>query len=325
MAEQRKQEARKKEELAGAWRQSCERIASLRQDVGTKEKELAASRARLLSLEELQNSYRCYGDGVRFLMKSRGENESCLLGPLAELIEVPPEFQKALTAALGDRLGHLVVSSTRDGMEAAKQLKEASAGRSTFIPVCPRSDPNSTNGDVPVDVTSLKKVVRFQSGCEDLGDFLLGRCFVVEDMERAVEIWERNGISLDLVTRQGEVLSRHGEITGGAHENRISEVFERRDEIAQLGARVSSLQDALTELQSALGEEETRQEKLSTEINQTERLISELDMRDIRLRKDQERLESQISASERRLEVLNLEKETLAKGGRWNSLGHCRG
>ncbi|MBI4966126.1 MAG: chromosome segregation protein SMC [Desulfomonile tiedjei] len=311
VSEQRKQRTEIKEELSSAGRQSRERISSLREEVTRREKELAAARARRQSLEEMQNSYDCYDDGVRYVMNSRAADENSMLGPVAELIEVPPEFQKALTAALGDRLGHLVVSSTRDGMEAAQRLKDAGAGRSTFIPVCPRSETPPGNGNVPQDLTSLKEQVRLRGECESLADFLLGNCFVVEDMQRAVEIWEKNGINVDLVTRHGEVLSRHGEITGGSHENKISEVFGRREEIAELSKAVASGQEAVVALQSALQEEETRRESISAELDKTERLFNELGMKEVRLRKDQERLESQIAAAERRLEVMNLEKERL--------------
>jgi chromosome segregation protein len=309
----RQKNALKKEELVNARESSKQRINSLRDNLKVSEKHLASAQARLESLEEMQKNYRGYGQGVRFLLKDdeSGKKEA-LLGPLAEMIDVPQEFQKALTAALGDRLGHLVVTSTREGAKAADRLKEAGAGRSTFIPLSPRSVPESELGAVPEGLTPLQEVVCFREGCEGLGNFLLNRCFVVEDMQQAVELWEKNGIHVDLVTAGGEMLNRHGEISGGSHEDGRDTVFEQRREIAALQEKVASLELELAGLQSALEEEEAHLEKLSLDSDQIERLLNELNVKEVHLRKDQEVLEAQVSNDERKLEVLSLERERLA-------------
>jgi len=308
----RQKNTTEKEELVNARESAKQRINSLRESLKVAEKHLASAQARLESLEEMQKNYRGYGQGVRFLLKDdeSGKKEA-LLGPLAEMIDVPREFQKALTAALGDRLGHLVVTSTREGAKAADRLKEAGAGRSTFIPLSPRSVPESDLGAVPEGLTPLQEVVCFREGCEGLGNFLLNRCFVVEDMQQAVELWEKNGIQVDLVTAGGEMLNRHGEISGGSHEDGRDTVFEQRREIAALQEKVASLEQELAGLQSALKEEEAHLEKLSLDSDQIERLLNELNVKDVHLRKDQEVLEAHVSNAERKLEVLSLERERL--------------
>jgi chromosome segregation protein len=304
-----------KEELVKAREAARQRIISVRGSLKSAEKNLASAQARLESLEEMQRNYRGYGEGVRFLLKDdKSEEKEALLGPLAEMIDVPREFQKALTAALGDRLGHMVVTSTRDGAKAAHRLKEAGAGRSTFIPLSPRPAPaESELGEVPDGLKPLQELVCFREGCEGLGNFLLQRCFVVEDMHQAVEIWEKNGIHVDLVTAGGEMLSRHGEISGGSHENGRDTVFEQRREIAALQEKVGVLERELTGLQSALNEDEAYMEKLSLEITRIEQLLNELNVQEVHLRKDKEVLEAQVSNAERKLEVLNLERERLEK------------
>lgn len=309
----RQQNSAKKEELIKARESARQRINALRDNLKAAEKDLASAQARLESLEEMQKNYRGYGQGVRFLLKDdeSGEKEA-LLGPLAEMIDVPREFQKALTAALGDRLGHMVVSSTREGAKAAGRLKEAGAGRSTFIPLSPRPTPESELGAVPEGLTLLQDVVCFREGCETLGDFLLNRCFVVEDMQQAVELWENNGIHVDLVTAGGEMLNRHGEISGGSQEDGRDTVFEQKREIAALQEKVAFLEQELAGLQSAMQEEEAHLERLSLENDEIERLLNEFNVREVHLRKDQEALEAQVSNAERKLEVLSLETKRLA-------------
>ncbi len=288
---------------------SRQQIGSLRENLRVVEKQLASAQARLESLEELQRNYSGYGRAVRFLLKD-GESgtKGALLGPLAEMIDVPPEFQKALSAALGDRLGHLVVTSTRDGAKAADRLKEAGVGRSTFIPLSPRPASELGPGNVPDGLTPLQEVVCFRKGYERLGDFLLNRCFVVEDIRQAVEIWENNGIHVDLVTPGGDMLNRHGEITAGSQEDGREIVFEQRREIAELEHKIASLQPRLDGLQLNTKQEEAHLEKLSLQVDQVERLLNELNVNGVRLRKDQEVLEARFANAERKLEVLNLER-----------------
>jgi len=311
-AQNRHNSTQRRNELVEARNLAREQIASLTQELRRGEKELAATSARRASLEEMQRDFRQYDEGVRFVMKHRDPAmNGNLLGPLAELIEAPPEYQKALTAFLGDRLGHVVVSSVHDGVEAAKALKESGAGRSTFIPLSPRPLSPAPQTASQETLTCLRDVIRFREGCENLGGFLLGRCFLVEDMRQAVEIWERNGVQIDLVTTAGEVLSRHGEITGGSENGTGEEIFEKRREMAILQDKIGSLEQTLADSQAVLHNEERRQETLSAEMEEAGRLGHELNLTEARYRKDIERLASQIKGWNRRLEVLTLERERL--------------
>jgi len=314
IAQVRQKNSEKKEELIKTREAARKGIKSLSESLKVADKQMAATQARLESLQEMQRNYRGYGQGVQFLLKDReAAKKEALLGPLAEMIDVPPQFQKALTAALGDRLGHLVVSSTREGAKAAHRLKEAGAGRSTFIPLSPRTVPESEPGNVPAGLKPLQQLVCFREGCESLGDFLLNRCFVVEDIQQAVEIWENNGIHVDLVTADGEMISRHGEISGGSQDDAPDKIFEQRREIAALQEKVSLMERDLAVQQSTLKEEEDRLEKLSLESAQIESVLNEINVKEIHLRKDQEVLGAQIANAERKLEVLNLERERLTK------------
>ncbi|MFH0824068.1 MAG: AAA family ATPase, partial [Pseudomonadota bacterium] len=186
-------------------------VGEARAGLTEKEKELAAVGATHGSLEEMHRTYGSYEDGVRFLMQDE-ELKPSLIGPLAELLDVDPEFQKPLLSILGDRLGHLVVASTSDGVEAVRRLDAASAGRSVFIPLNPRcSDEGNLMEEPPEGVIRLMEAVRYPDRCRRLAEFLLGRSFVVDNIRQAVEIWETGGIQADFVTWRGETLNRYGE------------------------------------------------------------------------------------------------------------------
>ena len=308
----RDEEARNKEKLQSDKQEALQSINFLREELAHKEKDLAATRARQESLEEMLANYAGYDEGVRFLMQEGGlRQEVELLGPVGELLEVPAEFQKALAAALGDRLGHLVVSSPRAGVEAARRLEEAKAGRSTFIPLSPRSeDPVGPTG-VPDELVRLKDLVTFAEGMDGLGDFLLGRSYVVDDLSRAFEIWEANGINVDLVTTSGQVLTRHGEITGGSGENLGEEVFQKRREVAGLKETAQVLQQQVLEGRSSLTELEGRLERIAAQIDQSEKSFNDMIVRETAVKKDRQAVQAAMEAATRNREVLDLEKERL--------------
>jgi len=306
----------KKGELTGQRTRTSQQVAALRKDLATAEKRVAAERARLDSLQEMQREYRAYDQSVQFLMKQHGaEDNGAVLGPVAEIVEVGPEFQKALTALLGERLGHVVVHSPRDGMNAANKLREASAGRTTFIPLSPRHSGENRVTETLEGLTRLQDVVRFPDGFERLRDFLLGGSYVVDDMDRAVHVWEQNGVHVDLVTMAGDVLNRHGEITGGSHDERKEEVFEKRREMAALSEKVAAEETDLARLRSSLVEEEACLERLAHEIDENGRFLNDLRVKEVRIRKDRERMDGQIHGSRRRLEVLGLESQRVQKEG----------
>jgi len=290
------------------------KVAALRSELATVDKKLAATRARLESLEEMQRDYRVYDEGVRFLMKEAASaNQATLFGPVGELVEVPPEFQKAVTAALGSRLGYVVVESARQGMEAAFCLEETAAGRATFVPLRPRWGKESNSSNLPPSLKPILEVARFKEGCEHLGEFLLDGCYLVESMAEALEIWEQNTLQVDLVTAKGELINRHGEVSGGSRDTVQDEVFEKRREIQELREAAESLEELLRDLNASLKKEELSLEHLSLEIEDFERVINELSMKEIRIRKDSEQLDYQIANSERRNQVLRLEQDRLKK------------
>lgn len=288
-------------------------VSALQRETHETEREHAALTARRQSLEEFLENYGAYDDCVQFLMQDAGsQGENGLLGPLAELVDVPPEYQKALTGALGERLSHLVVSSIADGVDAAHRLAGAGAGRTTFIPARPRANSDGAARSHPDRLQPLLELVRVREGFERLAEFLLGSFFVVDDLGAAAEIWERNGVPADLVTRDGELVTRHGEITGGSREHIRDEPFEKRREIERVDNRISDVETRLTHTRERLSAETKEIEAVDAAIEEAERAIREFDLSRTELAKDRERLEDAVKETGKRREVLGLESERLA-------------
>ncbi|MEW6348636.1 MAG: chromosome segregation protein SMC [Thermodesulfobacteriota bacterium] len=302
------------ESLAKKHKHAGYQVGSIREELADEEKELAAKTARLKSLEEMRQEYRGYDEAVRFFMQGREYDPSeAIHGPLAEVIEVPQKYQKALTAALGTRLGHLVVSSVGDGIEAVRTLTEAHAGRSTCIPAAPRWNRGQAPPIPDEELVCLLDVVNVRDGYEALAGFLLGDWYLVQDLDHAGELWETHSLTCHLVTLQGEVVTGAGEVTGGSLDTSQSSLFDKRREMHALLAEISSGEQHVRALRASLSEELSARDTLERELAETNRALNDTKIKSERLRKDQEQMQARIASLESRLRVLSLEDDRLAK------------
>src|SRR5439155_559864 len=91
----------------------------------------------LQSLEEIQRNYEGFDRGVRAVMIQAGSEarEKGIFGLVADVVTVTPRFERAIEAALGEKLQHIVVESRNKGLELIEFLKSAAEGRSTFLPL----------------------------------------------------------------------------------------------------------------------------------------------------------------------------------------------
>src|SRR5574337_909923 len=90
--------------------------------------------SRLASLIELSESFEGYADGHRYLLQQKAQGEAGLEGlrnSLAELLDVPAHYERAIEALLGDALQGLVMQRTQDVQEAIRLLVERGQGRAT--------------------------------------------------------------------------------------------------------------------------------------------------------------------------------------------------
>ena len=105
---------------------------TLGRDLRTREHELAGVAARLKSLEELDAARAEYGEGARMILAESGAAVAHL-GSVADYIEVDQQHERAVDAALGDLLQHVVVRTHDDAAAGLAFARERAAGRVGFL------------------------------------------------------------------------------------------------------------------------------------------------------------------------------------------------
>ena len=71
----------------------------------------------------------------QLLLLQPGADLSGIIGPVSQIIQVPPELDLAIEVALGGRLQDVVAKSFADAEAAINYLKGTSRGRATFLPL----------------------------------------------------------------------------------------------------------------------------------------------------------------------------------------------
>jgi chromosome segregation protein len=181
--------------------------------------------SRLFSLMELKESYAWCSDGTKSIMQAKKvaspdmlPGETCL-GLVADVLDVPREYETAVESVLGDKLQYMVVRSQRDGMLAINYLKSSSSGRGTFVPLEVRNHNYGSVAEYLKDAVRLIDVVNVHQGFEKIADYLLGDVLLIPNLNSGVSLWERNGFRGTFVTSEGDIINPQGVLTGGSKTN----------------------------------------------------------------------------------------------------------
>jgi chromosome segregation protein len=207
---------------------------------------LAARRSRLQSLVELRRAYEGYQEGVRTLLRAGAEGiGSGVRFVVADAFHAPAEIETALEVYLGQFLQEAVVEDSRAGLAALGYLREREGGRGTLIPldILPQAV-TSVPDRTPGVLGRALDLVRVTPGFEGVAAALLGRAWIVADLDTALRLKEA-GTQADLVTLGGEILFGNGMLTGGRSPELVSGALHQRREIEELANEVSGLEAQL--------------------------------------------------------------------------------
>ncbi|RKH41695.1 chromosome segregation protein SMC [Corallococcus sp. AB050B] len=214
--------------------------------------ELSDKRSRLSSLEDIQKNYDGFDRGVRAVMVRAAEaaREQGIFGLVADVLTVTnARYERAVEAALGERLQHVIVDSPEKGVELVEYLKGHAEGRGTFLPV-----PSDTRTFVEPDLSRpgvlahALKEVSCEPALEPVLKLLLGDVVIVQDLAAAREYAEGTATPVTLVTLDGEVFRADGSITGGEREGAAVGALQKKREIAELAAEVARVEERYNEI-----------------------------------------------------------------------------
>jgi chromosome segregation protein len=313
-------------------------------EVETLRTELQRRTSRLTSLQEIHDRYEGFARGTRAVMQRADEiigpgsrpGGAVIHGVVADVVRAPEQLEVAVEAALGDRLGGVLVSEPEVGLAAIGFLKQGGGGRSAFVPLSGASltrAPGGTPGGTPGatiefdDRTQLvaahaaiggegvlgrmADLVAFADGYEAVGTRLLSGTVVVDDLGRALALHQQ-GVTDRLVTLDGDLVEGDGIVAGGSRDAQGAGVLAQKREIRDLEEIVGTLEHDLSEAMARLVTAKTELKQVSkaldglrTQVHEGEIAIMGHEKDEARIRHDLERHRDrlgQLAGEQRELE-----------------------
>jgi chromosome segregation protein len=260
--------------------------------------------SRLYGLENLAANFEGFEAGVKSVMfwqKQRLESvpeterdEATSFHPIAEIVEVPPEYEVAMEAALGPRLQMLVSASANDAVGAVQFLKEQNSGRSSFVAggLSVQTTPSRPLPEGRVRAV-LANVIRAPERFRPTVLRLLDRVAVVDSLNEALTLRNEHP-EWSFVTVDGDMVTAEGVISGGTAESADSGVLKRRREIKELSLAKDEWSGKVALAQVSLKKLESSLKALVEDLEQAVKRRTEKEIVLAALKKDMERAEHEL-------------------------------
>ena len=265
--------------------------------------ELSRQRSRLESLEQLERNLEGYARGVKTLL-SDDRHKSHMKGLVADILDVPPKYEAAIEAVLGERVQALLPEHL-DNVVAALEYLRDNEGRCTFmLPECPIDDAPGIAGGIP-----LAGLLQVRTGFQDTIYRLLAGACLVPDLKNY--FGQKLPFGITLVTEDGNVLTCRGEVTGGGRQALDQGLLHKKREMKDLQKQVKTLDAEVAKLNQQ--RDRLREESVATDValRQAEQDLHQQEIRVLDNRKDLDGLMQEDARLQERIEILSLEEAQL--------------
>ena len=288
---------------------AASKIESLRDQLHEAEREkdaLAGKRSALnLTLEQK--------DGASSLTQAQLRG---IRGLVANHMRIEPGFEQAIAAALGSLADALVAEDMESGLSALEHLKRTDGGRVEIIiaDVDIRSDISLTNQISGAKLAS--EVVSAPDGILKL----LSTVVIVDDLDSARNYFRSSGEDRQVITKQGDVLTRAVLRGGSSSKPSKVELVAERDaaeaSLSRLSARIETISSELAQAKSnelasknsakqALAELNEQDAKLASQAEQLGRIRVQVEA----LQSELDRLTTVAEANEQAISLATQELE----------------
>ncbi|ATV65439.1 chromosome segregation protein SMC [Fusobacterium pseudoperiodonticum] len=257
-------------------------INKLSQDIREYEYQEKTSSGKLEALIRMEESNEGFFKSVKEVLNS---GISGIDGVLISLIKFDDRLAKAIEAAVSGNLQDIIVEDKEVAKKCIAFLTERKLGRASFLALDTiKVSRREFKGNIAGVLGLAADLVSAEDKYKKVVDFVFGGLLIVENIDVATDILNKNLFAGNIVTVNGELVSSRGRITGGENQkSSINQIFERKKEIKVLEEKVSNLK-------SKIVEESKRREDLSIKLENYENEIDKIDSLEDSIRKKMELL-----------------------------------
>ena len=272
--------------------------------------------SKLKFLIETEKEKEGYIKSVKTLLKdceTTKELGKGMHGVLANIIEVPEEYQTAIEMCLGSSLQNIVTENEEDAKRLIEHLRKNNLGRASFLPITSVKGKKleKIRGKNTGVIGIASDLIQYSKKYENIILNLLGRTVIVQDMETAIRVAKDNGYSFRIITVEGDVINPSGAITGGSVAKKTVNILGRGREIEKLQKEIKKLEEQIQKLEQ---EKENYQESIEHVLEKASAFEKELQETEITYATGKEKInsiEENITRVETRLNKLKEESKKL--------------
>ena len=286
-----------------------------------------------LNINNLQNETRIKESKLRFLIETEKEKEGYIKsvksllkdcesikelgkgmhGVLANVIEVPEEYQTAIEMCLGASLQNIVTDTEDDAKKLVEHLRKNNLGRASFLPITSvrgkKLEKIKSNENGIIGIAS--DLIKFNKKYEQIILNLLGRTVIVNNMETAIKVAKQNGYTFRIITIDGDVINPSGAITGGSVSKKTVNILGRGREIEKLEKEIKKLKEKIEKIENEKKEYENSVENIIESASSLEKELQEIDITYATEKQKVILIEENITKIESRLNKLKQEQQNI--------------
>ena len=272
--------------------------------------------SKLKFLVETEKEKEGYIKSVKTLLKdceTTKELGKGMHGVLANIIEVPEEYQTAIEMCLGSSLQNIVTENEEDAKRLIEHLRKNNLGRASFLPITSvrgkklEKIKGKNNGIIGI----ASDLIRYSKKYENIILNLLGRTVIVQDMDTAIRVAKDNGYSFRIITVDGDVINPSGAITGGSVAKKTVNILGRGREIEKLQKEIKKLEEQIQKLEQEKENYETSIQNVLETASSFERELQEIEITYATGKEKINAIEDNIGRIETRLNKLKEESKKL--------------
>ena len=304
------------EEVDSKKEEADKKIKLYESNINAYQSEKRIKESRLKFLEETEREKEGYIKSVKSLLKdceNIKELGKGMHGVLANIIEVPEEYQTAIEMCLGASLQNIVTDTEEDAKKLVEHLRKNNLGRASFLPISSVRGKklDRIRGKEPGVIGIASDLIKYDKKYEQIVTNLLGRTVIVDNMDTAIKVAKQNGYSFRIINVEGDVINPSGAITGGSVTKKTVNILGRGREIEKLQKEIKALEEKIKKQEQEKKEYEDSIEDIFEEASSWEKELQEIDITYATEKQKLVSVEENISKIEKRVNKLKEEKEHL--------------
>ena len=306
------------EEINVKKQSSDQKIKDYNTQINQLENEMRIKESRLRFLVETEKEKEGYVKSVKSLLKdceNVKELGKGMHGVLANIIDVPEQYQTAIEMSLGMSLQNIVTDTEQDAKRLVEHLRKNNLGRASFLPIASvrgkKLDKIKGKENGVIGIAS--DLIKFDKKYEQIIVSLLGRTVIVDNMDTAIKVAKQNGYTFRIMTLDGDMINPSGAITGGSIAKKTVNILGRGKEIEKLQKEIKDIEQKVEKIKQEKQEFESSIEDTIEMATSLEKELQEIDITYATEKQKVVAIDENIEKLEKRLQKLKDEEQQLEK------------